>query len=269
VRTTLQNAEMVKYTSNALLATLITLSNEIAGLCEQTPGCDIDVVMDAVHLDRRLTPVVGNRRVQSGILAYLRAGSGYGGSCFPKDVYALRMFARELGMPVPLLDAVAKVNSERPRQVMSYLAPLLGPLQGQTIAVLGLAFKPETDDLRCSPALEIVALLQQAGAHVKAYDPVALAAATGLESPHFTLCSSPEQALAGADAAIIATAWPEIARWDWSALSAQMRRACVIDVRNGFRQTPWPASVQYVPIGKALEPDDAHAQTLGECQAGS
>lgn len=253
VMTTLRNAEMIKYASNTLLATLISFSNEIAGLCESLPECDVDTVMDAMQLDRRLSPVVNGNRVRPGVLAYLRAGSGYGGSCFPKDIFALRMFARGAGVATPLLDAVTDVNRRRPEEIVARLAQLLGPLRGRKVAVIGLAFKPGTDDLRCSPALEIISHLCEAGVQVKAYDPVAMPAAARLQTPRFALCATPEELLSGVDAAVIATGWPEITQWDWESLAARMQGPWVMDARNACRQMAWPATIRYVPIGVAIE----------------
>jgi UDPglucose 6-dehydrogenase len=209
--------------------------------------------MDAVHLDRRLSPVVNGQHVLPGVLTYLRAGAGYGGSCFPKDIFALRMFARELAAPVPLLDAVTEVNERRPKEIAARLAHVLGPLAGQTIAIIGLAFKPGTDDLRCSPALEIIKHLQAAGAEVRAFDPVAMPAAAQLASPQFALCATPEELVEGADAAAIATAWPEVGNWDWARLAMRMRRPWIMDLRNAFRRVAWPTPIRYMPIGVAAD----------------
>jgi UDPglucose 6-dehydrogenase/GDP-mannose 6-dehydrogenase len=263
VRTTLRNAEMIKYASNALLASLISFSNEIAGLCECLPECDVDTVMDAVQLDRRLAPMVDGSRIRPGVLAYLRAGSGYGGSCFPKDLFALRMFAREVDAPTPLLDAVTEVNRRRPEMVVARLTQLIGPLRSRTVAVIGLAFKPGTDDLRCSPALEIISRLCKEGVCVHAYDPVAMSVAARLPNRQFAMRETPEELVADADAVIIATGWPEIAHWDWERLATRMRGPWVIDARNACRKTPWPASIRYVPIGVAIE-NGFPAQGSGE-----
>lgn len=258
VHTSLPNAEMIKYTSNTLLSSLISFSNEIAGLCERVPGCDVDDVLTAVQLDRRWSPRIDGRIVRPGILEYLRAGSGYGGSCFPKDIHALRMFARQLGAPAPLLDAVTEVNVRRPRELLARMEQWLGPLRGQTIAAIGLAFKPGSDDLRCSPALEIIRCLDESGAVVRAFDPVAMPAAAKLQTPKFTLCRTPEELLSGADAAVITTAWPEIAQWDWTSLAPRMRRACVVDLRNACRKMSWPIGLRYLPIGvTAIDPTDS------------
>ena len=236
LRTSLRNAEMMKYTSNALLAALVSFSNEIARLCESLPGTDVETIMDGLHLDRRLSP----DGVKPGILSYLRAGAGFGGSCLPKDVDALRHFARARQMPTLLLDAVMQVNTARAGQVVG----LLGDIKGRRIAVLGLAFKPGTDDIRGSPGLRLVGELRAGEATVCAYDPLAVV-------PGIELHREPAAALRGVDAAVIATAWPEFARWDWATLAPLMRRPLIVDGRNVLRHVVLPPAVIYRPIGVA------------------
>ena len=250
ILTTLRNAEMIKYASNALLATLISFSNELASLCEATPGMDIEMVMDGLHLDKRLSPLVAGERVQPGILTYLRAGCGYGGSCLPKDVTALRAYAREAKIPTPLLDAVASINTRRPQQLAALVEKALGTLSGASLAVFGLTFKAGTDDLRSSPALAVIDQLLIKGASVRAYDPLILTDRPPSLDPRVTLNENPEAALTGADAALLVTSWPEFATYDWQALSAKMRRPVIIDGRNALRQIEWDRNVTYLPIGR-------------------
>lgn len=254
VFTTLRNAEMTKYASNALLATLISFSNELAAICEATPGTDVAQILDALHLDRRLSTTGDAQREALGILSYLRAGCGFGGSCLPKDVSALRAYARQQSVQPRLLDAVAAVNEARPRQLLALVDQALGSLRGAAVAVLGLAFKPGTDDLRDSPALATIRLLQQAGAAVRAYDPMF---PSFPEGHGFQLCASGKEALTGADAALIVTAWPEFAAWDWAELCSGMRRPILIDGRNALAAERIPQGVTYVPIGKAFERQEA------------
>ena len=156
LQTTPRNAEMVKYAANALQATLISFSNEIAGICEAVSGLDEETVMRGVHLDKCWG--APRPRWQAAFCrgrSYLRAGIGFGGSCFPKDLRALREFARNKGIEVPILSSVLKVNEERAGRVVDLLTSHLGRLRGKRIAVLGLAFKPETDDVRESPGVRI------------------------------------------------------------------------------------------------------------------
>lgn len=244
--TTLQNAEMIKYASNSLLATLISFSNEIAALCEATPSTNVEEVLDGVHLDRRLSPVLDGRRISPGILSYLRAGCGFGGSCLPKDVAALRMFGRKRGVRPHLLDAVLAVNSDRPSKLVSLAESAVGSMRGLAVAVLGIAFKPGTDDLRESPALALMEVLHSKGASVRAYDPFVVS----LPQHDVTVCASVEEALCGCDVAIVASALPELATLDWEALSMVMRSPFVIDGRNALRGVEFPDSVKYVPIGQ-------------------
>jgi len=249
--TTLRNAEMIKYASNALLATLVSFSNEFASLCEATPGTDVEEVLNGLHLDRRLSPMKDGQRTAPGILSYLRAGCGFGGSCLPKDVSALRDFARRQGISPRLLDAVSAINDARPAQLIELAEDAIGSLQGSSIAVLGLAFKPGTDDLRESPALAIIEHLKRKGADVRAYDPLVCAV------PGIRVCGSAIQAVTGADAAIIATAWPEFALLDWTALSAMMRRPVLIDGRNALRDATLSKTVECIPIGRYFTQEGA------------
>jgi UDPglucose 6-dehydrogenase len=248
--TTLRDAELIKYASNSLLATLVSFSNEIASLCETLPGTDCEVVMNGLHLDRRLSPRVDGRTVQPGLLSYLRAGSGFGGSCLPKDVNALRAFASDLGCPTPILDAVMAVNQARPAALAAAAGRALGGLEGRRIAVLGLAFKPETDDLRDSPALTLIDALHHGGAHVRVFDPVAMPAANGMLEDRASLAASIEVALTGADAALIATAWRQFVELDWREALPLMRQAIIVDGRNALRAASLPPYATYIRIGR-------------------
>ncbi len=250
LRTSPRNAEMIKYTSNGLLATLISFSNEIAGLCESVPGLDERVVMEGLHLDRRLTPVVDGKRVRPGILSYLRAGIGYGGSCFPKDTLALRAFARGEGAPTPILDAVIGVNDARADRIIGLLETALPDPAGSRVAVLGLAFKPDTDDVRESPGLRLAAALARRGAAVVGWDPVAAEPARRAAGDAFPVTTDLAGALAGADAAVIATAWPELAAADWAGLIAAMRRPLILDGRDVLERTPLPDGAVVLRIGR-------------------
>ena len=210
LRTDPRTAEMVKYTSNALLATLISFSNEIGNLCGEL-GTDVVEVLEGVHLDRRFSPVVDGRRVAPGMLTYLAAGVGFGGSCFPKDVKALVAHGESLGAAMPLLHSVLDVNDAQAQVLLVRLARHL-ELQGARIAVLGAAFKPGTDDVRESPALKVVPALTAAGAHVVLHDPIALANARAtLGDDHVDYQVDLGMALDGADAVLLVTAWPAYA----------------------------------------------------------
>ena len=208
-------AELAKYTSNALLASLVSFSNEIAAMCEATPGVDAAEVLRAVHADRRFQSPPGRPDAPSTITSYLLPGLGYGGSCLPKDTEALAAWARAAGIDTGILDAVRGVNETRPAHVLRLLASRLS-LRGARIAVLGLAFKTGTDDLRESRPVELVRLLHAAGAEVSACDPLAAGGAAPLLAGVAEVGDDVEKALRGADAAILATAWPEYwARPEW------------------------------------------------------
>jgi UDPglucose 6-dehydrogenase len=205
-----RTAEMVKYTANALLATLISFSNEIGNLCAKL-GTDVTEVLAGVHLDRRLTPVVDGRRVSPGILGNLAAGCGFGGSCFPKDVKALVAHGQTAGVAMPILRSVLDVNEAQPDVLVARLRRNLDPA-GARIAVLGAAFKPGTDDVRESPALKVVPALRDAGAEVVVHDPIALdnfRAAVGVDGIDYT--DDLAAAVADVDAAVLITAWPHYA----------------------------------------------------------
>jgi UDPglucose 6-dehydrogenase/GDP-mannose 6-dehydrogenase len=253
--TSLRDAELIKNVSNAFLATMISFCNEIAALCEVTPGTDVEVVMKGLHLDHRLSPIVDRQRIIPGILSYLRAGCGFGGSCLPKDVNALRTYARERGKLPHLLDAVMAVNAERPAQLVDLAEKIVGSLCGSTVAVLGLAFKPGTDDVRNSPALDIIDRLLNKSAIVRAYDPLITKTACAVIDERVTLCETPEATLTGVDAALLVTAWPEFANWDWAFLSEKMRHRVIIDGRNALREVPLPDGVTYASVGRALKRD--------------
>ena len=169
-----RTAEMIKYANNCLLATQISAVNELANLSAAIGGIDAYEVMKGVHLDRRWNPILADQtRIQPGILTYLWPGCGFGGSCFPKDIQAIRTLGADLGLPMSVLDAVMKINTNQPLQVTHFLKRALGELEGKKIAVLGLAFKPGTDDIREAPSIPIINELIRHACVITASDPVA------------------------------------------------------------------------------------------------
>lgn len=173
IRTDPTTAEMIKYAANSLLATMISFSNEIGNLCAAV-GVDSVEALAGVHLDKRLSPMLADgSRVSPGFLSFLAAGCGFGGSCFPKDVKALIAFGKASGSPMPVLDAVIETNERQPARMLELLRRPVPDLEGATVAVLGIAFKPGTDDIRESPSLPVTRTLLEAGAVVSAYDPIA------------------------------------------------------------------------------------------------
>ncbi len=220
VRTDVASAEMVKLASNAFLATKISFINEIANVCEET-GADVVEVARGMGLDQRIGP------------RFLQAGIGFGGSCFPKDVDALKQLAGNSGYHFQLLTAVIEVNELQKRRVIGKLQKHLGALNGKRVALFGLAFKPDTDDMREASSLVLSARLNADGAEVSAYDPVAEEQAGTLMSS-ITLASSALDAASGADAVVLVTEWPEFVKLDWKLVAEAMSGTLVIDGRNAL-----------------------------------
>jgi UDPglucose 6-dehydrogenase len=240
VRTDVASAEMIKLASNAFLATKISFVNEIANVCEEV-GADVAEVARGMGLDQRIGP------------AFLKAGIGYGGSCFPKDVSALKMLAGNSGYHFQLLGSVIEVNELQKRRVVGKLQKHLGSLVGKRVALLGLAFKPHTDDMREASSLVLAARLEGEGAEVVAYDPVAGEVARELLG-NVEFRDSPLEALDGADAAILVTEWPEFAELDWSAAASRMNQALLVDGRNFLDAKALEAAgVEYEGIGRAVD----------------
>lgn len=240
--TTPRTAEMIKYVSNSLLATMISFSNEIGNMCSAVPGVDARLVWKGVHLDRRLTPINGQVGGAAGVTEYLWHGLGFGGSCFPKDVAALRSFGRTVGEQTRMLDAVLDINTDQPLRMVALLEKELS-LAGKTVAVLGLAFKPGTDDLRESPALPLVAELRKKGAKVLVHDPIAMPHAK--KRPEFrdvVFAEDWAEALRKSDACCLVTAWPEYRSIQPTNFQKLMTRALVIDGRGVFEPAAMAAA---------------------------
>jgi UDPglucose 6-dehydrogenase len=214
------SAEMTKYAANAMLATRISFMNEIANLCERA-GADVDLVRKGIGSDGRIGP------------SFLFPGPGYGGSCFPKDVKALTRTAREFATPMGVLEAVEEANCRQKRRLFEKLLDVFnGNLAGLQIAIWGLAFKPNTDDMREAPALTLIELLLSAGATITAHDPAAISEARRKVGNAVKYASSNYEALEGADALIIVTDWNEYRHPDFERIKSLMRRQIVIDGRN-------------------------------------
>jgi UDPglucose 6-dehydrogenase len=208
-----KTAEMIKYTSNSVLATMISFANEIGNLCDALGGVDVADVMQGVHLARYFTSTLADgQRVKAPISSFLWAGCGYGGSCLPKDTKALSAHGVAHGQAMPLLDAVIATNLAQPARMLALLQRHFSNLSGLRVAVLGLAFKEDTDDMRESPAIPIVRQLVEQGALVTAYDPIAADAARKVLPDGVRYAASLEQALQGADAAMLVTRWDEFQR---------------------------------------------------------
>ncbi|OYW23673.1 MULTISPECIES: UDP-glucose/GDP-mannose dehydrogenase family protein [unclassified Sphingomonas] len=214
-----RTAELIKYAANAFLATKITFINEIADLCEAV-GANVQDVSRGIGLDNR----IGSK--------FLHAGPGYGGSCFPKDTLALLKTAEDYGAPVRIVEAVVQVNDSRKRAMgRKVISALGGEARGKTVAILGLTFKPNTDDMRDAPSLAIVQSLLDAGAHIRAYDPEGMAIARTM-MPEITYCTDAYEAAAGADAVAIVTEWDIFRALDLKRLAATMTAPVMVDLRN-------------------------------------
>jgi UDPglucose 6-dehydrogenase len=245
VRMDVNSAEMVKLAANAFLSTRISFINEIANVCERV-GADVEHVAKGVGLDHRLGP------------HFLRAGIGFGGSCFPKDVSALKQLAGNSGYHFQLLSAVIEVNELQKRRVVAKLVQHLGTLQGRTIALLGLAFKPNTDDMREAPSIVIANRLVAEGATVRGWDPVADAAPS--LPPQVELLPTPAEAIRGADAAVIVTEWPELHALLRPEARDAMSRPLLIDGRNMLDpEKARAAGFEYDAIGRAAAEAPAEA----------
>jgi len=216
--TDLRTAEMIKYASNAFLATKISFINEIANMCEEL-GADVREVALGMGQDKR----VGSH--------FLDAGLGWGGSCFPKDVKALAHMAVLHGTHPQLLQAVMDINRNQRRRAIVKLRKALGSLDEKTIGILGISFKPNTDDIRDAPAIEIIHLLQNEGAVIRAYDPEAMENAAAVLK-HVTLCKNPYEVTEGCDALILATEWNEFKQLDFERIRKSMKQPIVMDGRN-------------------------------------
>ncbi len=245
IATTPRTAEMIKYTANALLATLISFSNEIGNLCARV-GVDVVEAMAGVHADKRFSPILEDgSRIRPGCLSYLAAGCGFGGSCFPKDVKALIAYGKSADAPMDLLDAVIRVNEAQPEKMLGMLKRHYADITGRRVAVLGMAFKPGTDDIRESPALPVTQSLLDEQAIVTCYDPIARHEAEKVFGDQVLFHEDLDEAIAGVDAILIMTRWQH-----FDALPAMLRDVAdpplVIDGRRMLEKTALP---RYEGIG--------------------
>ena len=235
--TTRESSELIKYAANAFLATKITFINEMADICEAV-GANVQDVARGIGLDGR----IGSK--------FLHAGPGYGGSCFPKDTLALLRTAEEAGVPTQIVTAVAKVNDERKIAMAKKIDKAFGGVKGKTIAVLGLTFKPNTDDMRDAPALAIVPWLQERGAIVRGFDPEGMNEAKKHLSMIF--CDGTEETLKGADGVVILTEWNEFRALDLEKTKQWLKQPLMVDLRNIYRPDEMAkAGFIYVSVGRA------------------
>jgi UDPglucose 6-dehydrogenase len=237
IRTTLSTAELIKYASNSLLATKISFINMIANICEKIPDADVKTVATAMGLDKRIGPL------------FLNAGLGYGGSCFPKDVKALIAHSKSLDYTPTLLEEVENVNKNQPLKAVQLCKEQLGSLQGKNIAVLGLAFKPNTDDMREARVIPIINQLTQEGAKVTAYDPVAIPNAKTIFKNKIQYATSAIDCLKNADCCIIVTEWEEFKRLKPEDFTKNMKQPILIDGRRIYNPKEFGKKLTFRAIG--------------------
>ncbi|OMI08908.1 UDP-glucose 6-dehydrogenase [Bacillus swezeyi] len=221
VKSNLESAEMIKYAANAFLATKISFINDMANICERV-GADVSKVSEGVGLDSR----IGKK--------FLQAGIGFGGSCFPKDTMALLQIAKSVGYPFKMIEAVIETNQKQRAHIVQKLLDVFGDLNGMTISVLGLAFKPNTNDMRSAPALDVIPMLRSLGANVQAYDPIAVPEAERLLGDQAVYSNDLFSTVKDTDACLILTDWPQVKHMDVKKLKSYLNQPVLIDGRNLF-----------------------------------
>jgi UDPglucose 6-dehydrogenase len=236
--TDIRTAELTKYAANAFLATKISFINEMANLCEKV-GADVHSIARGIGLDRRIG------------LKFLHPGPGFGGSCFPKDTRSIAHFAREVGQELEIIESAIRVNErQRERMVEKVVEALDGDIDGRMIGILGLSFKPETDDVRDAPALDIIRGLEKRGAQIRAYDPQAMREASKL-LPDLAVCDNAYEACSGADALVLITEWNQFRMLDLARIKSLLRQPVIVDLRNIYEPGPMrEAGFRYFCVGR-------------------
>jgi UDPglucose 6-dehydrogenase len=237
LRMNLASAEMVKYANNCMLATKISFINEIANICEKIEGVDVTNIANGIGLDHRIGP------------HFLRAGAGWGGSCFPKDVKALIAFSRDTGYEPKILDAVVKVNQKQAEHMIEITQRKIGTLRGKKVAILGLSFKPDTDDMREAPSIKIINKLLEEGANVSAYDPKASENARRILGERIKYCTSAEECVKGADCCLLITEWDAFKELKPGFFKKNMRKPILIDGRRIYDAETYSKELEFAAIG--------------------
>ena len=237
IRTSLSTAELIKYASNSLLATKISYINTIANICGKIPGADVKTVAVAMGLDKRIGPL------------FLNAGLGYGGSCFPKDVKALIAHSKKLGYRLELLESVENVNKTQPLKAVEFCKELIGNLKGKHVAILGLAFKADTDDMREARAITIINELVKEGASVTAYDPVAMSIAKTIFKNKIRYAPSAIECLKNADCCILVTEWDEFKKLKPADFIKNMKQPALVDGRRIYDPVEFSQKMKFIAIG--------------------
>ncbi len=249
INVNIPTAEMIKYANNAFFALCISFSNEIAEICSLIEGVNPYEVMGGVAHDKRLSYRENGKQNFAGVTGYLVPGCGFGGSCFPKDVKALRQFSLSCGYHPRLVSDLIEINQSRPEEAVIKLKESLGPLSGKTIAILGVAFKPETDDTRESPALRIIDRVLTEGGKVKAYDPKALGNVRKIYGPKISYSGSWKELLRGADAAVLVTKWAEFGRIRPQDFKSLLKLPILIDCRGFYDVESYSRQLDYHILG--------------------
>jgi UDPglucose 6-dehydrogenase len=237
IRTSLANAELIKYANNSFLAAKVSFINSVASLCERVPEGDVEVVAKGIGLDPRIGPL------------FLKTGLGWGGSCFPKDLKAILAFGRSLGIELPMVDAALRINELQPMWAVQKAKDALGELKGKRVAILGLAFKPDTDDIREAVSLKIIDRLLQEGADVCAYDPAAMENTRKSFGERLSFARSAEDCIIDADCCIVVTEWEEFIRMRPEDFKSRMRKPVLIDGRRVYDAEQFLGKLEYHAVG--------------------
>ena len=245
--TNIINAELAKYASNVFLANTISFSNEISNICEKTKNSDVSIVLDTLSYDRRLSPRRNKKIIRPEILSYLQAGIGFGGSCLPKDILALKNFAKKKKVKTPLIDSIISINKMRPTNFIKNVGKIIGKLENKKIVIIGLSFKPETDDLRDSPSIQILQYLIKLKAKIFTWDPIV---------KHSDLPTSMHEKVTHSlelesickekDCLLVAHSSNYIKNFDW----AKVGPTTIFDGRNILKELKLPDNITYYPLGK-------------------
>ena len=232
IETNLESSELIKYANNSFFSMLISFSNEIANISEKLSNVDPYEVLKALVLDKRITSKIDNKKIIPSLNSYLIPGCGFGGSCFPKDVQAIMNFANSQKIDTPLLDAILKINDERPEKMVLLCESILGSLKNKKITILGLTFKPDTDDLRSSPSIDAIKILLEKGANITAYDPIFVNRSSSILPQNCNYVNILEESLKDSDAVMVFTKWPEFSKLNSKTLEKFMRTPLIIDGRG-------------------------------------
>lgn len=245
--TNIINAELSKYTSNIFLANSISFSNEISNICEKTKDSDVSVVLETLGYDRRFSQKIGKNLVMPEILSYIKAGIGFGGSCLPKDVLALKNFAKKKRIKTPLIDSIIKINKNRPEKFVENVKKEIGNLKNKKVVVVGLSFKPETDDLRDSPSIKIIEYLIEVGAEIYTWDPLVKLNKLPLSiRQNISLSKDLNSVCKNKDCILLTHSSEFIKKFDWK----KFTNVKIFDGRNILKNTKFSNNIKYFPLGK-------------------